>query len=134
MVRLVNEPFLPLPPVLGDRVQLQQVLLNLVVNAMDAVRDSAPHGREITVRAQPAGNQVEVAVSDTGPGIPAEDLARIFEPFFTTKPHGMGMGLPISYRIVQSHGGNLQAQNNAASGATFTFTLPIALGKKGSDA
>ena len=87
----------------GDRVQLQQVLLNLLLNAMDAMNDSASDGRRITVRIQAAGTQVEVAVSDTGHGIPADKLAHVFEPFFSTKPNGLGMGLAISRRIIEAH-------------------------------
>ena len=116
-----------LPPVRGDRVHLQQVLLNLVINAMDALQDEAPDNRRATIRARvyPAG-MVEIAVSDNGRGIPAGKLAQIFDPFVTTKPNGMGMGLPISRTIVKAHGGELSAENNADGGATFRFTLPVA--------
>jgi C4-dicarboxylate-specific signal transduction histidine kinase len=116
------------PPVRGDRVQLQQVLLNLLLNAMDAVNDSAPDGRRVMVRIQTAGPQVEVAVSDTGHGIPEDKLARVFDPFFTTKPDGLGMGLAISRDVIEAHGGRLWAKNNEAGGATFTITLPAAEG------
>jgi PAS domain S-box-containing protein len=116
------------PPVRGDRVQLQQVLLNLLLNAMDAVNDSAPDGRRVMVRIQTAGPQVEVAVSDTGHGIPEDKLARVFDPFFTTKPDGLGMGLAISHDIIEAHGGRLWAENNEAGGATFTITLPANVG------
>ena len=125
-VRLATEPDSSLPPVSGDRVQLQQVLLNLLLNAMDAMNDSTSDGRQITVHVQSAGTQVEVAVSDTGHGIPADKLAHIFEPFFSTKPNGMGMGLAISRSIIEAIGGNIRAKNNEAGGATFTFTLPAA--------
>jgi two-component system sensor kinase FixL len=112
-----------LPPVRGDRVQLQQVLLNLVFNAMDAVE---PHGegRRIVLRTLQAEGAVHVAVRDRGPGIPAEAFPRLFEAFYTTKPSGMGMGLPISRSIVEAHGGRIWAENNPDRGATFSFTLP----------
>jgi two-component system, LuxR family, sensor kinase FixL len=126
-VRLALDPVSSLPPVRGDLVQLQQVLLNLLLNAMDALNDSAPDGRRVTtVRVQASGTQVEVAVSDTGHGIREDELLRVFEPFFTSKPHGLGMGLAISHGIIKAHGGRLWAKNNAAGGATFTFTLPAA--------
>jgi two-component system, LuxR family, sensor kinase FixL len=127
-VRLAFEPVSSLPPVSGDRVQLQQVLLNLLLNAMDAMKDSASDGRRITVRVKAAGTQVEVAVSDTGHGIPADKLARVFEPFFSTKPNGLGMGLTISRSIIEANGGSIRAKNNEAGGTTFTFTLPAAAG------
>jgi PAS domain S-box-containing protein len=116
------------PAVRGDWVQLQQVLLNLLLNAMDAVNNSAPDGRRVIVRVQTAGPEVEVAVSDTGQGIPADKLARVFDPFYTTKPNGLGMGLAISHDIIEAHGGQLSAKNNEAGGATFTMTLPAAVG------
>ena len=114
-----------LPTVQGDRVQLQQVLLNLLLNAMDAVGESrTPKGR-VTVRVRAAEDAVEVSVSDNGRGIPADKLPRIFEPFYTSKPNGLGMGLPISKSIVEAHGGRLWAGNIAEGGAVFTFSLPI---------
>jgi two-component system, LuxR family, sensor kinase FixL len=128
-IRLALNPVSSLPPVRGDLVQLQQVLLNLLLNAMDAVNDSAPDGRRVTtVRVQASGTQVEVAVSDTGHGLPEDELLRVFEPFFTSKPNGLGMGLAISHSIIKAHGGRLWAENNTTGGATFTFTLPAAEG------
>jgi two-component system sensor kinase FixL len=109
----------------GDRVQLQQVLLNLLLNALDAVADCAAGRRQITVRVQNARTRVEVSVSDTGHGIPTDKLARIFEPFFTTKPNGIGIGLPISRTIVEVHGGSIRAENSPGGGARFYFTLPV---------
>src|SRR5208283_4866019 len=126
-VWLALEPASSLRPVRGDRVHLQQVLLNLLLNAMDTMNDSASDGRRITVRVQAVGTQVEVAVSDTGHGIPADKLAHVFEPFFSTKPNGLGMGLAISRGIIEAHGGRLWANNNKAGGATFTITLPVAV-------
>lgn len=125
-VRLALQAAPSISLVRGDWVQLQQVLLNLVLNAMDAVNDSAPDRLLVTVCVKPVGTQVEVAVSDSGHGIPAEDLGRLFERFFTTKPNGMGMGLPISRTIIETHGGSIRAENNPNGGATFHFTLPLA--------
>ena len=127
-VRLALTPAPALPPVRGDRAQLQQVLLNLLLNAMDAMADTAPEGRRITVDVEAAGAQVEVAISDTGPGIPADRLGQVFDAFFTTKPNGLGMGLAISRGILEAHGGSLRAANNAAGGATFTCALPVVEG------
>jgi signal transduction histidine kinase len=116
-----------LPPVRGDRVHLQQVLLNLILNGMDALNESSREGRRVRVTALLDGAQtVEIAVSDTGSGIPTDKLTHIFDPFFTTKPNGMGMGLPISRTIIEAHGGRFWAENNNSGGATFRFTLPIA--------
>ena len=116
-----------LPPVRGDRVHLQQVLLNLLLNGMDAMSDTSPEHRRLVVSAcRHNGQAVELSVSDSGAGIPAEHLARLFEPFFTTKPHGMGMGLSIARTIIEAHSGRIWAENNASGGATFRFRLPVA--------
>jgi len=112
-----------LPPVSGDRVQLQQVLLNLVLNGMEAVGPDGA-GRRLVIQTWPTGAAVQIAVRDQGQGIPAETLPRLFETFYTTKPNGMGMGLPISRTIVEAHGGRIWAENNADGGATVAFTLP----------
>ena len=112
-----------LPQVLGDRVQLQQVLMNLMLNGMDAMKD-VEGTRELVIKSQRAENEeVVVTVSDTGVGLPAEQADRIFQAFFTTKPHGTGMGLRISRSIVESHGGRLWATENSPRGASFHLTL-----------
>jgi signal transduction histidine kinase len=109
----------------GDRVQLQQVLLNLIVNALDAMKEVEGGGRRVLVRTVAAGpRSVEVSVQDTGAGIAADKLDQIFEPFVTTKPHGMGLGLSICRSIIQAHGGRIGSKTNADRGTTFWFTLP----------
>jgi PAS domain S-box-containing protein len=125
-IQLALEPGSPPPLVRGDRAQLQQVLLNLLLNAMDAVNYSPNDRRRVSVCVRTAGSQVEAAVSDTGDGIPADKVAHVFESFFTTKPNGLGMGLVISRNIIKAHGGSIHWQNNPAGGATFCATLPVA--------
>jgi PAS domain S-box-containing protein len=117
-----------LPNVLGDRVQLQQVLLNLIINGMDALDALPVDSRSIRVTAlRRATQDAEICVSDTGPGIAPGDFDRIFDPFVSTKPQGIGMGLSISRSIVEAHNGRLWAENNeAGAGASFRFTVPIA--------
>src|SRR5467141_1168796 len=113
-----------LPPVLGDRVQLQQVMMNLIMNSIDAMKD-VEGTRELAIKSQSAVNeQVVVTVSDTGVGLPAQQVDQIFKAFFTTKSHGTGMGLSISRSIVESHGGGLWAAENSPRGASFHFALP----------
>ena len=115
-----------LPPVLGDRVHLQQVLLNLIVNGLDALDEANREDRRVSITALRCGPQtVEIAVCDSGCGIPVDKLTHIFDSFFTTKPNGMGMGLPISRTIIEAHGGRLWAENKNEGGASFRFTLPI---------
>jgi signal transduction histidine kinase len=110
--------------VLGDRVQLQQVMMNLIVNSIDAMKDM-DGARELAVKSQRADNeQVLVSVSDTGVGLPVEQTDQLFQAFFTTKIQGTGMGLSISRSIVESHGGRLWAAGNSPRGASFRFTLP----------
>jgi two-component system, LuxR family, sensor kinase FixL len=116
-----------LPPMHGDRIQLQQVLLNLILNAMDAVTGQTEDERCVLVRAGcNISGGVEIAVSDTGHGIPGDRLDKLFEPFFTTKENGMGIGLAISRTIVGAHGGRIWAENNPERGATFLIALPVA--------
>ena len=116
-----------LPPIRGDVVHLQQVLLNLITNGMDALGETKRENPQIRVTAALDGQQtVEIAVSDTGNGISNDKFAHIFDPFFTTKANGMGMGLSISSTIIEAHNGRLWAENNKDGGATFRITLPIA--------
>ncbi len=115
-----------LPPVRGDRVQLQQVALNLLLNAFHAMRELPTNERQVVVQAGTStASAVTVAVRDRGPGLADAELDRIFHSFYTTKSDGLGMGLSISRSIVQAHGGRLWAENNAARGATFYFTVPV---------
>ena len=111
--------------VLTDRVQVQQVLVNLFRNALDAMAESSRRELIVTTR-RVAGNMIEIKVSDTGSGFAENAEAKLFQPFFTTKNAGMGVGLSISRTIVEAHGGQMRAQTNDAGGATFRFTLPIA--------
>lgn len=123
-VRLELAP--DLPPVWGDRVQLQQVVLNLLLNGLDAMLEGGGEDRSLvlqTIRMSP--DIVEVAVRDSGAGIDEAALDQVFQAFYTTKVAGMGMGLTIARAIVEAHGGRLTARNNPAGGATFAFTLPL---------
>lgn len=112
-----------LPVVHADRVSLQQVILNLIVNAMDAIEDR--HERQVSVRTRHEPELVEVAVSDTGHGIAAADMPKLFDAFFTTKNEGIGLGLAISRSIVEAHSGRIWAEDNGGRGATFRLTLPV---------
>jgi signal transduction histidine kinase len=112
-----------LPATTGDRIQLQQVLMNLMLNGIEAMQDT---GGELTVVSKRTEDgQLSISVSDTGIGLSIDEAERIFEAFFTTKPRGTGMGLSISRRIIASHSGHLWASPNTGRGATFQFTLPI---------
>jgi signal transduction histidine kinase len=113
-------------PVRGDPIQLQQVILNLIVNAMDAMSSMAGAERRVTVSTARDGDSAVLSVLDVGPGIPIENLAEVFEPFFSTKAHGMGMGLSIARTIIEAHDGELTAQNRAGRGAAFHLRLPLA--------
>ena len=116
-----------LRPIVGDRVQLQQVAMNLIINSFEAMKD-VDGIRELVIRSQRTGNeQILVSVSDTGIGVSSQLAEQIFDPFFTTKPHGTGMGLRISRSIVESHGGSLWVEGAPERGATFQFTLPTAV-------
>ena len=116
-----------LPQVRADRVQVQQVILNLVLNAIEAMAEPPAPKRQVLVRSRRCGDhQAEVSVSDSGAGIAADMLPRIFDAFVTAKPGGMGLGLSISRGIVEAHGGRLVAANAPEGGAVFQFTLPFA--------
>ena len=116
-----------LPTVLADPLQIQQVILNLVRNAVDAMNDDAElETRTLTISARVEARGVEIAVQDSGPGLPPDARDQLLRPFFTTKPDGLGLGLSISQSIVEAHGGRLWATPNAGRGVTFHFTLPIA--------
>src|SRR6185503_15952744 len=116
-----------LPMVRGDRVHLSQVLLNLVMNAMDASAHAHDARHRVSIGASliAADHCCDVTVSDDGPGIPPEEMNRIFEPFVTSKSEGIGIGLSISRAIIEAHGGKLWAENRARGGATFHFTVPV---------
>ena len=119
-----------LPYVSADRVQLQQVLMNLMLNAVDAMKESDGAGK-LTIKSRlNAGKQLLISVSDTGPGLPPGDAERIFDAFFTTKSQGTGMGLSISRSIIESHGGRLWAASASGRGATFQFTLPATVANR----
>jgi C4-dicarboxylate-specific signal transduction histidine kinase len=113
-----------LPFVVGDRVGLEQVVLNLIRNGIEAMETTSASARDLVVQSSRNGShEVLVAVRDAGSGLPAENLERIFVPIFTTKPNGMGMGLSLSRSIIESHGGTLWATPNEGRGTTFRFTL-----------
>jgi PAS domain S-box-containing protein len=125
-VRPVLELEEGLSQVIADRVQLQQLLLNLILNAAEAMTGMPEAARDLTIRSVPAGGGVQVAVSDSGVGLDPEATERIFDAFFSGKAGGLGMGLAISRSIVESHGGRLWAESNDGPGATFVFSLPSA--------
>jgi signal transduction histidine kinase len=112
--------------ILGDRVQLQQVIINLVMNGIEAMQSVKDRPRELVIRSdQVETQQVLVSVTDCGVGISAENADQLFNAFFTTKPSGMGMGLSICRSIVEAHGGRLSIYGNEGPGATFRFALPL---------
>jgi signal transduction histidine kinase len=114
-----------MPDVHGDRVQLQQVVLNLILNAVEAMSSVEPEARQLSISTELSNtNNILVSVRDSGPGIDPEHLERIFAPFYTTKTSGIGMGLSICRSIIAAHGGRLWAEANRPQGATFQFTLP----------
>ena len=114
-----------LPAVVGDRVQLQQVVINLVINAIQAMASVTARPRELSIRSQRnEAGRVLIEVADSGHGIGSNNLEQLFKAFFTTKPAGMGMGLSICRSIIEAHGGTVWASDNTPSGAVFHFTLP----------
>ena len=112
-------------PILGDHIQLQQVILNLVVNGIDAMKDMPSENRTISIRTSRVENFAQLSVSDRGPGIPEDKLKEIFDPFFTSKAEGMGMGLSIARTIIEAHHGLISAKNRDHGGATFRIRLPL---------
>jgi C4-dicarboxylate-specific signal transduction histidine kinase len=114
-----------MPLVLGDRVQLQQVLLNLLLNGMHAVASMPAWRRKLTIESRHVRDQVVVAVKDSGTGLDPDHVERLFEPFFTTRPDGIGIGLTVCQSIVEAHRGRIWAVRNRGHGATFKFALPI---------
>jgi C4-dicarboxylate-specific signal transduction histidine kinase len=120
----------PIPPVVADRIQIEQVVVNLMRNAFEAMRQCPVELRRLILRtAQEGQDAIRVDVCDNGPGIPAAEVDRVFDRFYTTKPDGMGMGLPISRSIIANHGGRLWFTPNSDQGCTFHFTLPIDYGE-----
>jgi C4-dicarboxylate-specific signal transduction histidine kinase len=115
-----------MPSVRGDRVQLQQVIMNLILNAVEAMSSVEEGARELSISAEPSETGVLVTVRDSGPGIDSEHVDRLFTPFYTTKTSGIGMGLSICKSIIDAHGGKLWAEANQPRGAVFRFTLPAA--------
>ena len=114
------------PSIPADRVQLQQVILNLVMNAIESTASIENEPRQLLIQSEVSNpDEIRVSVKDTGPGIDRVHLDRLFAPFFTTKPQGIGMGLPISRSIIEAHGGRLWAENNEPRGAVFHFILPV---------
>ncbi|HKW48615.1 MAG TPA: ATP-binding protein, partial [Gemmatimonadaceae bacterium] len=113
-----------LPVVLADRVQLQQVIINLIINGVESMASVSGRPRELFIRSEACGDRVAVEIQDSGVGVDMQHVDRLFEAFFTTKPRGMGMGLSISRSIIEGHGGRLWARPNADVGATFQFALP----------
>jgi C4-dicarboxylate-specific signal transduction histidine kinase len=112
-------------PILGDHIQLQQVILNLVVNGIDAMKDTPCENRTISIRTSRVENFAQLSVSDRGPGIPEDKLKEIFDPFFTSKAEGMGMGLSIGRTIIEAHHGLISAKNRDHGGASFRIKLPL---------
>jgi signal transduction histidine kinase len=124
-ISLKTELDADLPAVTGDRVQLQQVVLNLMMNGMDAMRETAGRPKELLIRSCKEGSSgVRIIVEDTGVGLSPEIVEKMFDPFFTTKRQGIGMGLSISRSIVESHAGRLWAVPRPSGGAVFEFTVP----------
>ena len=129
LTRLISQNALP---ILGDHIQLQQVILNLVVNGIDAMRNTSGEDRIISIRTARVEKFAELSVSDRGPGIPEDKLKEVFEPFFTSKADGMGMGLSIARTIIEAHNGQIWARNRDHGGASFRIRLPLSIDGAGS--
>jgi len=123
-IRIACELSADAMPVAGDRVQVQQVVLNVLMNACDAVQDNERSFRDVSLRTAAGPDGMVISVKDSGAGLPDDDLAQIFEPFYTTKSDGMGLGLSICRAIVGAHGGTLEAMRNPARGMTFRVMFP----------
>jgi C4-dicarboxylate-specific signal transduction histidine kinase len=126
-VEISNVPASQKLQIHGDKIQIQQVVLNLIVNGMEAMADEPARQRKIVVRTTKMDDTfAEISISDRGPGISSDALDKVFNPFFTTKTEGMGMGLSIARTIVQAHGGRIWTENNVSGGAVFRLVLPLA--------
>jgi signal transduction histidine kinase len=118
-----------LPVTLGDRIQLQQVILNLVLNGIESMSGVNDRPRRLMIRSRTQDeDQISISVTDNGIGVSAENMSRLFEPFFTTRSQGIGMGLAISRSIIEAHGGRLWADSTVDQGSVFQFTLPVGSG------
>ena len=126
-IRIVREIQGMRPELMADQVMLEQVLLNLMRNAIEAMSDAPPERRRLIVKLSQIENQMEIRVIDRGPGIPPEVQEKLFTPFFSTKPEGMGMGLNICRSIIEFHQGRLWVEDNPQGGTIFVITLPIGL-------
>jgi signal transduction histidine kinase len=124
-VELVSVTKSDVLPILGDPIQLQQVILNLVVNGIDAMKDTSTENRIIRIRTSRVDEFAELSVSDRGPGIPKDKLKEVFKPFFTSKAEGMGMGLSIARTIIEAHHGLIWAKNRDHGGASFRIKMPL---------
>jgi len=109
----------------GDRIQLQQVALNLILNAFEAMHDFQRGEQRVLIRAWQKDSEIVAAVTDNGRGVPVGEIETVFKPFYTTKPQGLGMGLSISRSIINRHKGRIWVENNSDGGATFYFSLPV---------
>jgi PAS domain S-box-containing protein len=129
-VKLVTELNAQLPLIRGDRIQLQQVALNLILNAFESMAEQPRDERRVLVRTSQRDGEVLASVADSGKGLPAGETEKVFKPFFTTKPQGLGMGLSISHTIINRHHGRIWVENNPVGGATFYFSLPVPTGER----